>query len=121
MAAIYVVSVTAAPGMEDHTEESFKKLGEFLKGVDGYKGGHMLRARNGAFMEALHAFKGTTPGAAEEGHGEGTNFIIVEIWENEAARVPLSGLPGYAEIHKDNIKGLLPAHTHEFYRDFGGH
>jgi heme-degrading monooxygenase HmoA len=119
---IYVNTVYAKPGHEDAVTENYRQMAQFLKTVDGYRGGHMLRERKGAMMEALVALRksqGEEPPKAQAEHGEsGTHFVIVQIWESDEARAKLSRTPGYAPIHQDLVPHLLEAHTHELYEDF---
>jgi heme-degrading monooxygenase HmoA len=122
MPSIYVASIWAKPGEEEAVSDQYRKMAELLKTVDGYKGGHMLRARNGAFIDAVRKVRDLPANNPEEEHGpEGTNFVIVEIWESDEARAKLSSVPGYAPIHQATVPHLLPQHTHEFYEEFVGH
>lgn len=120
MPSVYCVTLSAKEGSADAVSDNLRRTATFLKTVPGYRSGHFLRARNGAFMDAVFALKGTERPAGED-HDEGTHFILVEIWESDEARAKLSSVPGYGDLHKDLVQYLLPAHTHEFYEDLVPH
>lgn len=126
MPAIHAITVTAIPGKEDAVAQDWIALGEILAKAPGFKGRHVLQALPpGPPPPGLHEGRpegghGGPPG----GHGdEGVHFIITEIWETPEDQQAFMASEAFRGWYGPFTKSgnLLPAHTHNLYKDVAGH
>ncbi|MFN8534185.1 MAG: antibiotic biosynthesis monooxygenase family protein [Dehalococcoidia bacterium] len=98
--AVYATTIYAQEGKEDEVARRFQELGGLMKGAEGYRGRHVLRAESN--------------GGADAGH-----FISIEIWESPEARAAHRKTDEFQAWYKGFTPNLRPEHTHGFYQDIG--
>ena len=115
----FIVYVTAKHGHEEDVANFYRDNESFLKTAKGYHGRKIYQAETGKMVEAVHRFYTPEELAAhpEPPHGpQGTEFIIVEFWENVDDRMDFSK-NHMADRTRELVQHLDPAHSHEFYKD----
>ena len=115
----YIATVWAKPGHENEVTRFYQDLEPLMREAGGFAGRKILRARSGAFAEAVRR---TMPaGAPTGGHAEppgpaGTHFVMIEQWSSVEERIAFSR--GAASSRsKQLFPHILPEHSHEFYED----
>jgi heme-degrading monooxygenase HmoA len=111
---IYAASVYVKRGREAEAEQYFRDLEPLLCAAPGYRGRQVLRARPGAFAEAVWAIDPDM--GSRERHGpDGTQFITIEYWDRPDDRVAFVLSSAYRQTHVRLIRMLQPEHSHEFF------
>ena len=114
----YIVTVIAKPGHEDDVAKFYRDVAELDDQAEGFHGRQIFQAKNGTKVESVlrHYTEEELQAHAEAAPPDGTQFIIIELWESVDQRIQFS----------KNVSGgrnpllfphLLPDHSHEFYKD----
>ena len=113
----YIATIWAKPGHEDAVTKFYQDLEPLLRQAPGYRSRRILRARNGAALEAVRKVVSAEEVARHAEHqAPGTQFILVEQWDSVDQRVAFSR-GASASRGRELFPHILPEHTHEFYED----
>jgi hypothetical protein len=115
---IYVATVLARQGHEEEVTRFYTGQEESLRGVKGFRGRQILRARPGTMLEAVKKVLTEEEIArhAEAEGPDGVQFIIIEQWDSIDEKTTYSRSIDTGRM-KDLIPHLLPEHSHEYYED----
>jgi hypothetical protein len=114
----YIATVTAKPGSEAEVASFYSELEPQYTTAKGFHGRQILKALPGTMLAAVRKVRSAEElaGHAEAEGPKGTQFIIIEQWENVDDRIAFSQSLDSSRAAK-LFPHLLPEHTHEFYTD----
>ena len=115
---IYIATVWAKPGHEDHVTRYYRDLEPLMRAAKGYRGRRILRAQPGTVLAAVSRFvsKEDLARHAEHAGPDGVHFVILEEWDSIEERVAFSRT-AVAGRGEGLFAHILPQHSHEFYED----
>ncbi len=114
----YIATVIAKPDSETEVASFYSELEPEYAKAKGFHGRQILKALPGTMLAAVKKVRSAKELAAHaEAEGpKGTQFIIIEQWENVDDRIAFSlGLDSSRAAKL--FPHLLPEHSHEFYSD----
>lgn len=113
----YIATVWAKTGHEQEVTKFYQDLEPLMRAAKGFRSRKILRARNGAMVEAVRKYVSAEEMARHAEHGPpGTQFIMVEEWDSADDRVVFSR-GASAGRSRELFPHILGQHTHEFYED----
>jgi hypothetical protein len=113
----YIATVWAKPGSDKEVARFYTELGDQCSKAPGFISRQIMQAQPGTMVEAVKRIRtqAELDSHHEDAEAKGTQFIIIEQWENVDDRINFSRGLDKSRAAK-LFPHLLPEHTHEFYK-----